>query len=285
MRRRAACWRLEAAASASGCFSSERPSASKSRGPAVPSVTLASRRSRSRMPPSCLRSSARRMVCCSSSPTASSRASISARSSEGRSSRWRSRRPPMPVMVWSSTPSSVASSPLAREERLHQFQVAHRDGVEHHAVGAVVKGGPVEVVERGALRVAQVVQDGAGGAHRGVRGWPGRSHRAKQLEMVAQRAVGVVEAEDPVFEFGAQEARGGALAGEQRQIGREQHFARAQVFERAGHFAGVHFGDAELARGDIHVRHAGALRRRAPRPPGSCSRASAAGARRWRCRA
>ena len=52
--------------------------------------------------------------------------------------------------------------------------------------------------------------------------------------MVAQRAVGVIEAEDPVFQFRAQEARRGTFAGQQRQIGRKQHFARAQVFERAG---------------------------------------------------
>ena len=50
--------------------------------------------------------------------------------------------------------------------------------------------------------------------------------------MVAQGAVGVVEAEDPVFELGAEIAGRLLFAGEQRQIGREQHLARSQVFER-----------------------------------------------------
>ncbi len=108
-RRRAACCVSKQRFSA-GIFSSERPSASTSRGLATPMVILASRRSISRMPPSCLRNSARRMVCCSNSPTASRRCSISARSSEGRSRRWRSRRPPMPVWVWSRTASRVAAA-------------------------------------------------------------------------------------------------------------------------------------------------------------------------------
>ena len=115
------------------------------------------------------------------------------------------------------------------------------------------------MLERGALGVAQIVQDGAGGAHGGVAIRQAAAIQREKLEVVAQRAVGVVEAEDPVFEFRAQEARGRTFAGQQRQIGRKQDFARAQVFERAGNFAGFQFGDAELAGGDIHVGHAGAL--------------------------
>ena len=165
-----------------GIFSSERPSASTSRGPAVPRVTLASRRSRSRMPASSLRSSARRMVCCSSSPTASRRCSISARSMEGRSRRWRSRRPPMPVRVWSSTSNTVACvlrAGVGGEERLDQFQIAHRDGVEHHGIGAIVvrPGGRDGRARRAAFRAGNA-------GWRPPRppppaGWPGRSHRAR----------------------------------------------------------------------------------------------------------
>ena len=122
------------------------------------------------------------------------------------------------------------------EERLDQFQVAHGDGVEHHGFGAVVVGGAVEMVERGALGVAQVVQDGAGGADgRGPVGQSAAIER-EQLEMVAQGAVGVVVGEDPVFEFGAHEARRAVVvAGEQRQIGRGTALrARPAVRARRG---------------------------------------------------
>ena len=143
------------------------------------------------------------------------------------------------------------------EERLEQFQIAHGDGVEHHGIGAVVVGGAVEVVERGALGVAEVVQDGAGGADGGGAVGEAAAIEREQLEVIAQGAVGVIVGEDPVFEFGADEARAGAFfAGEQRQVGGEEHFARAEVFEGAGDFGGLHFGDAELAGGDIHVGHA-----------------------------
>ena len=60
------------------------------------------------------------------------------------------------------------------------------------------------MIERGALRVAQVVQDGAGGADRGGTVGQAAAIEREQLEVIAQRAVGVVVAEDPVFEFGAQ---------------------------------------------------------------------------------
>ena len=144
------------------------------------------------------------------------------------------------------------------EEGLEQFQIAHGDGVEHHGVGAVVIGGAVEVVERGALGVAQVVQDGAGGADGGGAVGEAAAIEREQIEVIAQRAVGVIVGEDPVFEFGAHEARAGAFfAGEQGQVGGKEHFARAQVFERAGDFGGLDLGDAEFAGGDIDVGDGG----------------------------
>ena len=149
------------------------------------------------------------------------------------------------------------------EQRLDQFQVAHRDGVEHHGIGAVVVGGAVQVVERGALGIAQVVQDGAGGAHGGGAVGQAAAIERQQLEVVAQRAVGVILGEDPLFQLGAHEARRAAersSAGEQRQIAGKQHLARAQLFQRAGHLGRVQFGHAEFARGDIHVGHGRARR-------------------------
>ncbi len=112
---------------------------------------------------------------------------------------------------------------IGGEDRLEQFEIAHRDGVEHHGIGAVVIGGAVEMVEGGALRVAQVVQDGAGGADGGGAVGQAAAIEREQFEVIAQRAVGVVVGKDPVFEFGAHEARPGALfAGEQsgRSVGK-----------------------------------------------------------------
>ena len=93
--------------------------------------------------------------------------------------------------------------------------------------------------------------------------------------MIAQGAVGVIEVEDPAS---SSVRRQPAISSEQRQSSGQEHFARVQVFERAGDFGGLDFGDAELAGGDVDVRDG---RRASPfdarRPRDSCSRASAAG--------
>ena len=148
---------------------------------------------------------------------------------------------------------------LAGEQRLDQFEVAHGDGVEQHACGAVVIGGTVEVFEGGALRLAQVMQDGARRAHGRRPVGQAASIERQQAEVIAQGAVGVIEAEDPVFEVGAEIARALIFGGEQRQIGGVEDLARAKLFDGGVDFGGVHFGDAELAGGDIHVGHAGAM--------------------------
>ena len=117
------------------------------------------------------------------------------------------------------------------------------------------------MVQGGALRVAQIVQDGARGADGGGAIGQTAAIEREQFEVIAQRAVGVVVGKDPVFEFGAHEARSGAFfAGEQREVRWKEDFARAHVFERAGHFGGRHVGDLEFAGGNVHVRH-----------PGTCS--------------
>ena len=155
------------------------------------------------MPPSCLRSSARRMVCCSSSPTR-----IEARFDLGAIERGAQQAlPQQPSAHAGAGLIEHAAAALSRaspaKTRLHQFQVAHGDGVEHHGLGAVVEGGPVEVIERGALRVAQIVQDGARGARRPRASGEAAAIEREQLKVLAQRAVGVVVGEDPVFELGA----------------------------------------------------------------------------------
>ena len=95
--------------------------------------------------------------------------------------------------------------------------------------------------------------------------------------MIAQGAVGVVGAEDPVFDFGAHEARAGAVfaASSGRSPGKSTSRA-PRCSSGAGDFGRLDFGDAELAGRDIDMRQAGAAIRRAPPRPDSCSRASAA---------
>ena len=56
----------------------------------------------------------------------------------------------------------------AGKERLDQFEVADGDSVENEAVLALVVTDAVNVIERAALGLADVVQDGSGGAGGGV---------------------------------------------------------------------------------------------------------------------
>ena len=88
-----------------GSTRSEAESVCRSRGPALPTLSLPTIRSRSRTTPMVSRSSASvsgSRVNCS---TASSRATMASWSQSGRSSQPRRRRPPIGVTVWSSTPS------------------------------------------------------------------------------------------------------------------------------------------------------------------------------------
>ncbi len=78
-----------------------------------------------------------------------------------------------------------------------------------------------------------------------------------QAEVLAQNAVGVIGAEDPVIEFGDDPALWFGL-GKKGRFGGDQHFARADAFEQAGQFGEVDFGGAEFAGGDIDVGEAGA---------------------------
>ena len=216
------------------------------------------------------------MVSLEESPTASRRASISAQVERGTQQALAQQAAAHAGRGLIEDVQEGGVGALAGEERLEQFEIAHGDGIEHHGFGAVVVGGAVEMFERGALRVAQVVQDGAGGADgRGVVGEAAAIER-EQAEVFAQGAVGVVEGEDPVFEFGAEVAR--AWSSGRRAAGRSaaiEHFARAELFEGGVDFGGVDFGDAEFAGGDIDVGEAGAMCRCGRRRRGSCFRASA----------
>ncbi len=98
---------------------------------------------------------------------------------------------------------------FAREDGLEQFEIADGDGVEHHGFGAVVERRAVEVIERGALGVAQVVENGAGGRDRGAFTGEAAAIEREQSEVLAEGAVGVVEGEDPVFDLSGDDAAAG----------------------------------------------------------------------------
>ncbi len=84
------------------------------------------------------------------------------------------------------------------------------------------------------------------------------------MEVVAQDAVGVVGAEDPVFELGATKRSASASGCGSSGSSPGTSTSRApRCFERAGDFGEIDFGGAEFAGGDIDVREAGARRRRA----------------------
>ncbi len=90
----------------SDCFS-----ATRSRGPAEPSAVRATRRSRSCTDLSVSRNRPRSVVLNAKSSTASSRSRTRSRESSGRSSHWRSRRPPIAVTVRSISSSREPARP------------------------------------------------------------------------------------------------------------------------------------------------------------------------------
>src|SRR5581483_5634561 len=93
---------------------------------------------------------------------------------------------------------------LDGEQRLQQFEVAHGGCVEHPGLAAVVPGGAIEMIECGFLRVAQIMQDGPSGGDGQRLVVKSAAIERQQMEMIAQKALAVIEAEDPVVEGGAE---------------------------------------------------------------------------------
>ncbi len=93
---------------------------------------------------------------------------------------------------------------FAGEQRLDQFQIADGGRVEDQRVGAIVERGTLQVIERGALGFAEVVQDRGGGAGGERAAFETAAVEREQVEMIAQAARGVVGAEDPGFDVGLQ---------------------------------------------------------------------------------
>ncbi len=142
------------------------------------------------------------------------------------------------------------------KDGLDEFEVTDGHGVEHHVGGAIEVTGRVEMVERGALRVAQVMEHGSGGGDGGVFAGEAEAIEREQFEMLAQDAVGIVGGEDPVFELGDDRAvvraeRAGLSAANQGLTG-------ADAFEHALEFGEFDFGGPEFAGRDIDVSDSGA---------------------------
>ena len=144
---------------------------------------------------------------------------------------------------------------FAGEQRLDQFQIADGSRVENQRVGAVVKRRPLQMIERGALGVAQIVQDRGGGAGCQRTGFETAAVEREQMEVIAQAARGVVGREDPGVDIGFE--AGQRFAGAFRDTSASRAF---RVSSAVRIFGGVDLGGAKLAGGDIDVRDA----RRAP---------------------
>ncbi len=139
---------------------------------------------------------------------------------------------------------------LAREQRLDQFQIADGSRIENERVSAVIKSRPLQVIERGALGIAEIVQDRGGGAGCQRMGLEAAAVEREQMEVIAQAARGVIGREDPGVHIGFEAGKG---------IGRSfrnERFACVQSFKRRANLGGVDLGGAKLAGGDIDVRDA-----------------------------
>ena len=143
-----------------------------------------------------------------------------------------------------------------REDRLHQFQIPNRHGVQHHGVGAVKMPWRIQMVQRRPLRVAQVVQHSPAGRDGAELARQAEPVERQQLEMLPENTVRIIRGEDPVFQF-----RNDPLPllglGKQRRFGGYQQFPRAHALEQPRQFRGVYFRSPELTGGDIHVREPG----------------------------
>ena len=190
-----------------------------------------------------------------------------------------------PCPSWSDRSPRAAWHPSPAKQRLHQLQVAHAHRIQHHALGAVVIGRPVQMVERRALRLLQVMQNGSGRADRRMPPRQAAAIERKQLEVVAQRAVGVIVAEGPALRIRCA-ARAGSCLPARAAADRRGTALRARPSCSSGRPA-TSAGSSSVTRNSpvetSTCATAGALPVRRHRTPGSCSRAIAASARRSPC--
>src|SRR5215468_11501676 len=111
------------------------------------------------------------------------------------------------------------------KERLNQLQIAHRNGVEHQAILAIIEADAIKVMQGSALSIADVVEDRT---CRGSGGWTASQPKAFQrehTEMILKERNRVVGGKGPVFERGLGEAKtdnAGTLCGDTSTIKERQ---------------------------------------------------------------
>ena len=162
---------------------------------------------------------------------------------------------------------------LPGEKRLHQFQVADSDRIEHHPLLPVVKADTVQVGQRALLRLLQIMQQRAAGTN-GLRlVFQPESIERMHMEVIREHPQGVFIAKDPFIEVGTGKARGGGQGfrksqpplrlREQRLARRGEQLARSQMTELLGQLcfpAGAsHLRRAKLSGGEIHAGQADPL--------------------------
>ena len=96
-------------------------------------------------------------------------------------------------------------------------------------------GGAVEVIEGGALGVAQIVQDRSGGGNGGVSAGKALAIQRQHVEVIAQHAIGIVIAEDPVFELRLVRALTHAPKNDDRRVDDTSGAADQERHEQAHH--------------------------------------------------
>ena len=105
----------------------------------------------------------------------------------------------------------------AGKERLDQLQVADGDRVENQAVLALVVADAVHMVERAALGLAGVVENGSGGAGGGVVAGQAEALQREHAEVIFQQRNSVIGSEDPVVEGSLAPPRTPEIRGSQAQ--------------------------------------------------------------------
>ncbi len=88
----------------------------------------------------------------------------------------------------------------AGEERFDEFEVAHRDRVQHQAGLPFVESNAVNMAESSALGGADVIEDRAGGSRGCGLAGQAEAFQRQHSKMIFQQRDGVVGGEDPVIE-------------------------------------------------------------------------------------
>ena len=168
---------------------------------------------------------------------------------------------------------------FAGEQRLDQFEIANGGRVQDQGVGAIVEGGALQMIERGALGFAQVMKDRGGGAGGERAVFQAAAVERQEMEMIAEAARGVIGAEDPGLDVGLETRKLDCDAGGRQDFAGVQSFERGSELRRdRSRWRGIRRSKYRRARGRRG-------RRRAARRRDSCSHASGAPRRSSRCRA